>query len=340
VSLQPVAGPPDEVFNLLRSWVFGGEEPILIRTSGSSGVPKDVLLSRAAVVASAGASLDRLGGPGQWLLDLPVTGIAGVQVLVRSILSGTIPVFAAEHASLDDAVAALSGTRTYASLVPTQLFRLAAADRLELLSAMDAVLLGGAALDPDLLPAAQAAGVNVVRTYGMTETCGGCVYDGVPLDGVDLRIEDEGDGAGQIWLSGPMLFDGYVGQPREGDWYATADRGRLLSDGALQVLGRMDETIISGGVNVPLPAVEQAMRRLRWVQDVAVVGADDLEWGTRVVAVVVASEPVDVATLRDALEADGLTRTWTPRQLLLVDEIPLLPNGKIDREQLRALATG
>jgi len=295
------------------------------------------LLSHAAVVASAQASIDRLGGPGQWLLDLPVTGIAGVQVLVRSVLSGTKPVFAEDHVSLGDAIAALTAPRTYASLVPTQLYRVAAADRLGELSELDAVLLGGAALDPDLLVTARAHGVNVVRTYGMTETCGGCVYDGVPLAGVRLRIEDEGDGTGQIMLAGPMLFDGYLGQPRETEWYATADRGRLLDDGSLEVLGRMDETVISGGANIPLPAVEQAVRRVRWVQDVAVVGVNDVEWGTRVAAVVVASEPSDLATLRDELEQAGLQRTWAPRQLVVVPELPLLPNGKVDRVQLRAL---
>ena len=105
----------------------------------------------------------------------------------------------------------------------------------------------------------------MVRTYGMTETCGGCVYDGVPLEGVQVRVEDDGDGTGQIWLAGPMLYDGYVGCPRVGDWYATADRGRLR-DGVLDVLGRMDDTVISGGVNVPLPAVEQAVRQLGWVR--------------------------------------------------------------------------
>ncbi len=338
MSLHPVRGSAGEVFDLLSDWMRDGAEPLRIPTSGSSGVPKEVLLSRSAVVASAQASLDRLGGPGQWLLDLPVTGIAGIQVLVRSLLSGTQPVFVEDHASLGDAIAALAAPRTYASLVPTQLYRLAAADRLGELSGLDAVLLGGAALDRDLLAAARGHGVNVVRTYGMTETCGGCVYDGVPLDGVAIRIEDEdeGDGTGQIWLSGPVLFDGYLGQPRESEWYATADRGRLIDDGSLEVLGRLDETVISGGVNVPLPAVEQAVRRIGWVQDVAVVGVDDPEWGTRVAAAVVAADPADLATLRAALEADGLARTWAPRQLIVVDELPLLPNGKVDRAQLRA----
>ena len=155
-----------------------------------------------------------------------------------------------------------------------------------------------------------------------------------------MRIEEGEDGTGQVLLDGPMLFDGYAGQPHDGGWFATADRGRLLESGALQVLGRMDETVISGGVNVPLPAVEQAVRRVDWIQDVAVIGVDDPEWGTRVVAVVVAS-PVaaGLAALRDELEGAGLSRNWAPRQLVVVDELPLLPGGKIDRARLRALAS-
>jgi len=341
-TLHPVGGAPKEVADLLAAWIRDSGPPIQIRTAGSSGTPKDAVLSHAAIVASARASLDRLGGPGQWLLDLPVTGIAGVQVLVRSVLAGTDPVFASEYSSLDDAVGALTASRRYASLVPTQLFRLAAADRLGVLSGLDAVLLGGAAADPDLLAAARAAGVNIVRTYGMTETCGGCVYDGVPLDGVSVRIEGSesagGDGSGQILLDGPMLFDGYVGQPHPGGWYATSDRGRLLADGSLQVLGRLDETVVSGGVNVPLPVVEEAVRRISWVQDAAVFGVMDPEWGTRVVAAVVTDRAASLAEVRDEVEAQGLLRTWAPRQVLVVDAVPLLPAGKVDRARLRQLA--
>jgi O-succinylbenzoic acid--CoA ligase len=323
----------------LEPWVHAGGEPLVVPTSGSSGEPKNVVLSHAAVVASARATLDRLGGPGHWLLALPVSGIAGIQVLVRSALAAREPVALADHSSLRSAVEALEPqARRYTAVVPTQLHRWAAADELDVLAELDAVLVGGAALDPDLRATTEAAGVRLIRTYGMTETCGGCVYDGVPLDGVEVRVEEDG----QIWLRGPVLFDGYVGQPREpGSWFATADHGRILDDGRLQVLGRMDESVISGGVNIPLPAVEDAVRRASGVAAAAVVGVADAEWGARVVAAVVPADgwSVDLAELRNAVEAAGLARTWAPRQLLTLGELPLLPAGKVDRERLRRLAT-
>ncbi len=324
----------------LEPWVHAGGAPLVVRTSGSSGEPKDAVLSHAAVLSSARATLDRLGGPGHWLLALPTTGIAGIQVLVRSALAGREPVALPDHPSLRSAIDELdASTRRYAAIVPTQLHRWAVADELGALADLDAVLVGGAALDADLRATAEAAGVRLIRTYGMTETCGGCVYDGVPLDGVEVRVDEDG----QVWLRGAVLFDGYAEQEsREpGSWFATADRGRMLDDGRLQVLGRMDETVISGGVNVPLPAVEAAVRRASGVAAAAVVGVPDEEWGTRVVAAVVpaAGASVELAGLRDAVEAAGLSRTWAPRQLLTLDELPLLSAGKVDRERLRLVAT-
>lgn len=322
----------------LEPWVHAGGEPLVVQTSGSSGGPKDVVLSHAAVIASARATLARLGGPGHWLLALPVSGIAGIQVIVRSVLAGREPVVLADHPSLRAAIDALdASTRRYTAVVPTQLYRWAAADELSALAELDAVLVGGAALNSDLQSAAEAAGIHLVRTYGMTETCGGCVYDGLPLDGAEFHIDDDG----QILLRGPMLFDGYGSHRRQpGSWFATADRGRVLDDGRLQVLGRMDETVISGGVNVSLPAVEEALRRAPGVSAVAVVGVPDAEWGTRVVAAVVLREgsTADLAELRDAVEAAGLSRTWAPRQLVTLAELPMLASGKVDRERLRQLA--
>lgn len=336
-TLSPVAGEPDELLALVRTWVDVGGQPLVIRTSGSSGKPKDVILSHRAVLASASATHDRLGGPGQWLLALPATGVAGLQVLVRSVLAGEEPLVAADHGSLAEAIAAMTGPRQYASLVPTQLHRIVAAGELAMLAGLDALLIGGASVSPALLAEARDAGVHVVRTYGMSETCGGCVYDGTPLDGVDVRIDENR----QIQLSGPMLFDGYTDAEetarvlRDG-WFATDDLGEFDPDGRLRVLGRSDDVVISGGVNVSLPAVTEAVRAMTGVRDAHAVSVDDPEWGQRVVVAVV-GEPT-LEAIRDAVESVGLPRSWAPRQVLVLDELPLLEGGKIDRQELKALA--
>ena len=339
-SLRPVGGRPSELMELVEPWVRFGGDPLVVRTSGSTGEPKDVVLSHAAVLASARASLARLGGPGAWLLALPTSSVAGLQVLVRSVLSGTKPMMAADYADLGAALEAflaegeLKKQRRYTSLVPTQVHRLAERGDLDLLTTFDAVLVGGAAMSPELAAEAASAGVPVVRTYGMTETCGGCVYDGVPLDGVDVRV----DGEGQVWIAGATLFDGYAGEPRSGDWFATADFGEM-SDGVLSVGGRIDEVAISGGVNVSMPAVERVLHGVEQVAEVSVFGVDDAEWGTRVVAAIVPGDdaPVDAQALRERVVDAGLPRTWAPRQVLFVNELPLLPSGKVDRGRLREM---
>ncbi len=338
MSLRPVSGSPREVLALLEPWVRDGGDPIVVRTSGSTGAAKDVVLSHAAVLASAHAALERLGGPGQWLSAIPATGVGGLQVLVRSIVAGSEPVFDDEHADLATAIAAMTGERRYASLVPTQLHRLAG--DLSVLAELDAVLIGGAATPATLLAQARDAGVNVIRTYGMSETCGGCVYDGVPLDGVQMRIDENH----QVHLAGPMLFDGYadpeVPTSIVDGWFATNDLGEIDDDGRLRITGRSDDVIISGGVNVPLPAVTEALRGHEGVGDAIAVGVPDDEWGTRVVAYLVPADAVCLDGLRldevrDAVEAAGLPRAWAPREVVLVDALPLLPGGKIDREALR-----
>lgn len=344
MTLRPVAGAPRDVLALLEPWVRDGGEPIVVRTSGSTGAPKDVVLSHRAVLASAHAALDRLGGHGQWLSAIPATGVGGLQVLVRSIVASTEPVIADGHADLETALASMTGDRRYASLVPTQLQRLAADGRLAVLASLDAVLLGGASTPRSLLDAARSAGVRVVRTYGMSETCGGCVYDGVPLDGVRVRIDD----GGQVHLAGTMLFDGYSDpaaptSPLIDGWFATSDLGELDGAGRLQITGRSDDVVISGGVNVALPAVTEALRGHEGVGDAVAVGVPDDEWGTRVVAYLVPADAICLDGLRldevrDAVEESGLPRTWAPREVILVDELPLLPGGKVDRQALRRSA--
>ncbi|EFQ82263.1 O-succinylbenzoic acid--CoA ligase [Aeromicrobium marinum DSM 15272] len=328
VGLRPLSGSATELVPLLRAWL-DGDEPLWVRTSGSTGRPKDVVLSPAAVRASVAATHERLGGPGQWLLALPPTGVAGLQVVVRSLLAGFVP---AEDRS------DLTAPRRYVSVVPTQLHRIVAGGEVGEWAGFDAVLVGGAAVPQELVARARDLGLPVVRTYGMSETCGGCVYDGVPLDGVEVRIDDDQ----QVHVAGPVLFDGYRDEPRVGEWFATADLGEWV-DGRLRILGRRDDVVVSGGVNVPLPAVTAALQAADGVGDALAVGVPDDEWGQRVVAVVVPGESVcldalRLDALRDVVEAAGHPRTWAPRDVVLVDAIPMLPNGKPDRAAARALA--
>ena len=273
-------GTPREVYALLSEWQAAPQEPepLVIETSGSTGTPKHVVLSRRAMRASATATALRLGGPGQWLLNLPATYVAGVQVLFRSLLSGIDPVVLEEHADFAAATDAMTGWRRYVSLVPTQLTRMLASPRdVEALRTFDTVLVGGAAVEPALRRAAAAEDVHVVATYGMSETCGGCVYDGVPLDGVAVKV----GGDGRVRIGGPVLFDRYDGQPgltaevMEDGWFLTSDLGRLDDDGRLQVLGRADDVVVSGGVKVPGPAVARRLREHPRIQAAEVVGVPE-----------------------------------------------------------------
>jgi O-succinylbenzoic acid--CoA ligase len=313
---------------LLADWLTADDPaPLLIETSGSTGAPKRVALSRDAVLASAHATHARLGGPGRWTLLLPASYVAGVQVVVRALLAGRPP---------DEALTA-SAERSYVSLVPTQLGRLLEdPPSLDLLRSYDAVLVGGAAFDPALRARATGAGVRVVATYGMSETAGGCVYDGLPLDGVAVRIGADG----LVRLAGPVLFDGYDGDPaltasvREGDWFVTSDLGELDDDGRLRVLGRADDVVNTGGVKVPASAVARRLRAHPSVRAAEVVGVPDADWGERLVAVVAGDLDLDGA--RDWVGAEH-PRAWAPREVIVVDEIPLLDNGKVDRLALKEL---
>jgi O-succinylbenzoic acid--CoA ligase len=335
------------VLSLLHDWQAAPTEPepLVIETSGSTGDPKRVVLPRTAMRASARATQTRLGGPGQWLLNLPATYVAGVQVLFRSVLAGTTPVLLDEHRDFATAAAAMDGQRRYVSLVPTQLARMLGSARdVEALRTFDTVLVGGAAVETSLRRRAAQAGVSVVATYGMSETCGGCVYDGLPLDGVAVAVGRDG----RVRISGAVLFDGYDGRPDltrevlQDGWFLTSDLGRLDDDGRLQVLGRVDDVIISGGVNVPAPAVARRLREHPRVEAAEVIGVSDPEWGQRVVAVVVSEAGVaarNVPPLDDLRNwvSQVQPRAWAPRQLVRVREIPLLPNGKVDRLAIEEL---
>jgi o-succinylbenzoate---CoA ligase len=308
---------------------------VVIGTSGSTGAPKGVELSAAALRHSAQASLARVGArPGErWLCCLPVTHVAGLQVLVRSLVSGSEPLLADRA---DAATLAASGC-SHVSLVPTQLQRLleSEVDISISLGGFSSVLLGGAAAPAGLLAAARAAGVPVVTTYGMTETCGGCVYDGIPLDGVRVKIGDDG----RIWLGGPVLFTRYrgaSGAPAD-NWFRTGDLGRLDEAGRLTVRGRADDVINTGGHKVVPGEVAAALESCPGVRDVAVVGQPDPEWGERVVAVVAPADPADppgLELLRLHVR-ERLPRYAAPSRVVMVDAVPMLPSGKHDIVRLR-----
>jgi O-succinylbenzoic acid--CoA ligase len=305
---------------------------VVIGTSGSTGAPKGVELSAAALRHSARASLERVGArPGdRWLCCLPVTHVAGLAVLVRSLVSGTEPVLA-ERA--DAETVAASGC-AHVSLVPTQLQRLLQEAGAPL-AGFSSVLLGGAAAPAGLLDAARDAEVPVVTTYGMTETCGGCVYDGVPLDGVRAEVRDEG----RIWISGPVLFSGYLRGPRApaDGWFRTGDLGALDAGGRLRVRGRADDVINTGGHKVVPGEVAAALQACPGVRDAAVVGQPDPEWGERVVAAVVPADPDDppaLEMLRSHVR-ERLPRYAIPSRVVMVDAVPMLPSGKHDIVRLR-----
>ncbi len=335
--LAPVRGTAEQLLALLRDWdAAEAAEPLSVHTSGSTGEPKRVLLPRAAMRASADAAHARLGGAGQWLLALPPTYVAGLQVLFRSVRAGTSPVLAGDD--LAEAAGQMGAGRRYLSLVPTQLVRVLE-EGAEPLHRFHAVLVGGARLDPVLRARAEDAGVCVVATYGMSETCGGCVYDGVPLDGV--RVSTAGDG--RVRVAGPVLFDGYDGQPDrtaqvlQDGWFRTDDVGRLDQQGRLEVLGRADDVVVSGGVNVPAAAVAETLHDHPGVRAAEVVGVPDDEWGELVVAVVVGD--VALEELRDWVGARH-PRAWAPRRVVRLEALPLLPQGKVDRRAVQRIAAG
>lgn len=381
---------------------------MVLRTSGSTtGTGKLVGVSMDALVASARATHKRLGGPGIWVLALPAYHAAGVQVLVRAAVAGTHVFNAYKEGGFDpqhlaqvidaacaaaadcgagssfddDAASSRAGGAgeaaraadaagracpVYTSLVPTQLRRGLDDEQLRVaLARLDAVLIGGAAADAQLLAQAKAAGIKVVTTYGMSETCGGCVYDGQPLPGVSMDVDQV---TGAIWLSGPMLATGYLGDEEltrrcfvsrpqahcgggagsgagTGEparrWFITSDRGQIV-DGRLQVLGRLDDVIISGGIKVEPGPIEALLALNPLVSECAVVGLPDPTWGQAVTAVVVpASTPglgrVDqgaiVAQIRVYLE-QKLSGAQCPKQVLLADALPYKGIGKVDRRAL------
>lgn len=357
--MVPVPAGDPRVSELLTTSLRVGDEidddiALVMSTSGTTGTPKGAMLTTAALIASASASHDRLGGPGTWLLALPAHHIAGMQVLVRSALAGTVPVeldisAGFDVAELATAVTQLGGGRRYASLVAVQLAKaLTDPGATAALAELDAVLLGGGPAPQPILDAAAAAGIAVVRSYGTSETAGGCVYDGAPLDDVWVRLDDcSRSGAGRIVIGGPTLAKGYRNPPdpdpfAEAGWFRTDDIGVLDGAGRLRVLGRVDDAISTGGLTVMPAVVEAALARHPAVSDCMVFGVEDDRLGQRIVAAMVlepgAPEPgVDeIKTfLTGSANPESLDATAAPRALFVVDDLPRRSIGKVDRSALR-----
>lgn len=330
---------------------------VAIATSGSTGTPKLSLLTAANLIASAEATAQRLGGHGQWLLALPAHHIAGLQVLLRSIAAGTTPVALDPSGvtpfALVEATAGMHAERRYTSLVPTLLARLVDDPLgLEALRRFDAILVGGAATPAALLDRARSEGVRVVTTYGMSETGGGCVYNGQPLQGVAVRT----DAAGALEIGGPVVAHGYLGADTgafrsEGGqrWFRTGDLGSVDDKGRVSVTGRADDLINTGGLKVAPRVVEEAvLAHVPAVTEAVVVGVPDPEWGQAVALVAVTSPggppvgPVPdagVGEIREMLRPH-LESAALPRRVLVVPELPMRGPGKPDRAAVARLLGG
>lgn len=315
---------------------------LVVETSGSSGAPKRVALSADALVANAAASASALGAPGQWVLALPTHYIAGLNVLVRSIAAGTEPVAVeGKHftaAGFVAAAARLTDPERFTSLVPAQLATLLDDPvATSALAGFRAVLVGGQALAAPVRTRAEAAGIHVVRTYGSSETSGGCVYDGAPIGQTVVRVVE-----GEVQIGGPTLAEGYLGDPAltaarfvDDDgmrWFRTADAGTWDGD-RLAITGRLDDVIVSGGVKVSLGAVERLLHE-HGFPDAVVVKGQDARWGE--VPVAFTSSTAETAPVIAAIET-ALGPAARPR-VNRGSGIPRLPSGKPDRARLQQMA--
>jgi o-succinylbenzoate---CoA ligase len=318
--------------------VVEADAAVVVATSGSTGAPKGVVISRAALRASVEATHARLGGAGDWALALPPFYVAGLMVCARACVGGTraVPV-RSDLDNLQEVVDTLS-ERRYISLVPAQLDRaLQRGDVTAALAGFSTVLVGGGPTDVSLVERALASGIRVVPTYGMSETCGGCVYDGKPLRGIAVDVSDDG----QILIESSTLFAGYRLRPDltaevliEGRFH-TRDRGRWDA-GRLVVLGRLDDMVITGGHKVDLANVEQAVQR--WAAHhkahAAALGIPDPVWGTTIMAV--SDSPGSLEDLQSVVR-QWLPAYAVPRELIYLDQLPWLPNGKPDRVAIRSM---
>jgi O-succinylbenzoic acid--CoA ligase len=334
-SLRPsvILEAPGQSISLAGGEPVEDGDALVVATSGTTGEPKGVVLTHGAVEASARAVSARLGvepSKDRWLACLPLAHVGGLSVVTRALVTGT-PVEIQPRFVVEDVLdAALKRGATLVSLVPAALARLGP----EGAALFRAIVVGG-----QQPPAEREA--NTFATYGMTETGSGVVYDGVPLQEVEVSIQ-----AGEVWLRCPMLLRCYRDRtdPKTSDgWLATGDAGRLDDDGRLQILGRLDDAVISGGENIWPAQVEQVLRHHSSVLDVAVDGLPDAEWGARLVAYVVPSpdaQGIDTAVFLARLRefvTENLAPFAAPRELVVVAALPRTAIGKVIRAELPAL---
>ena len=331
ISAPEVNGKMPELHGLPNE--VADDVALIVETSGSTGDPKRIKLSRRALIASAHAAafaLDAEETTSQWLLALPINYIAGANVLIRSVIAGTQPVlmntsvpFTAE--AFARSASHMKAEKRFTSLVPTQLARLALAAEhdefvLTQLKRFDAILVGGQAVDYQMIGRLEELGVTIVVTYGMTETCGGCVYNGIPIGDTELRLIGD-----RIAIKNSMLAN--VPLNDEG-FFVSEDAGVLDDKGHMAILGRLDRVIISGGIKISLDRVEQLAQRINGVEELAATAIDDAEWGQRVGIAYVGSPEVadDIArTLANDLGPAG-----KPVRVIRVDKLPKTANAKND----------
>lgn len=344
-SYLPVPADDPARASILRNTMAVGEEiaadvALVLATSGSTGVPKGAMLTADNLISSAEATHTALGGPGAWTLALPAHHVAGIQVLVRSLVAGEAPRIVDVAGGFEPARLAevdLDADRLYTALVPMQVRKcLSTLAGIEALRLYDAILVGGAPLDADTRTSAAELGINLVSTYGASETSGGCVYDGRPLPGVTVQLQGE---EGRIVLGGPTIARGYRNFPdhpafAQPGFFRTEDAGAIV-DGRLMVQGRLDDVIISGGLKLHPKVLETEILAVRGVEQVTVVGLEDARLGQLIAAAYVGRpEPMEIIT---ALE--HLPRWQLPRKLIKVAQLPTTALGKPDLPATRRLFT-
>ena len=348
-ALLPVPANDPARTNLLRNTLEPGapiddDIALVVSTSGSTGKPKGAMLTPANLISSADATHQALGGEGQWLLAMPAAYIAGIQVLIRSMVAGVEPAYidltrgfnVAEFAERAEELAT-TGERTYTALTPMQLAKATSTLKgIDALRTFTAVLVGGAATNPRLLESASKLRINVVTTYGSSETSGGCVYDGSPIAGARVKIVD-----GRIHLGGPMVARGYrnVDSPDLQDsWFRTSDAGSLIDD-HLTVHGRIDNIIDSGGLKLHPEVLESFLLKVEGVTGACVVGKQDARFGERICAAYTGSATVaDIMdAFDDAEDAGEIARWQVPKEIKVVPALPQLGPGKVDRAAVREL---